>query len=594
MLRARPPLLLLLSLCLALAALPAAVAEADSGDPIMPLSQVQPGMQCTAETVISGTTISSFAVDIMSVVQAPPEGAMIMVSVSGPAVDASGVAFGFSGSPIFCPSGGAGGTPSIIGAISQGIGQYGNDVVLATPIQEMLGQPVLPPSSAPRLTVRTRPLVGPLTVSGLSPALAALVERAGAQAGRAVATAPVGGPPSYPVQPLVPGASVAASYSTGGIAIGAVGTVTYRDGADVYAFGHELDGAGRRSLFLQDAYVYGVVDNPSPASDGSYKLAAPGHVEGTLTSDTPSDVIGEVGAPPTQVPVDVVAHDLDTGNSLALDSAVADETDIGDPIGDLLDMVAPLGVAQAATQIYDGPPANESGSMCLRIYLRESKLPLGFCNRYVSSGVPGDQGVAPPALALAASDDVSTALSLIDSVSFAPLDVTRMSATIDARRGLQEGTIEQAEAPGRAVAGRLLRVRLLVRHYQGALQSISVRLRVPRGLRGPVLVTLKGPSANAGAGSAAALAAALTSALGGGSGGGAGAIGGSIGSSSGSSAPASLAALRTQIGAIAKYDGLTVSFTRLNHGHGGAGRPAYRDPALLITGTASVLVNVRR
>ncbi|MDQ6776214.1 MAG: hypothetical protein M3071_08365, partial [Actinomycetota bacterium] len=423
--------------------LPAGVAEA--ADPIMPLSQVRPGMQCTGETVISGTAISSFAVSVINVVQAPPHGTMIMVSVSGPAVDLSGVAFGFSGSPIFCPSNTADGTPSIIGAISQGIGQYGNNVVLATPIQQMLGEPVLPPSSAPRLEVRTRALVGPLTVSGLSPALSALVQRAGQQAGRAVQPAPIGSAPSYPVQRLVPGASVAASYSTGAVAIGAVGTVSYRDGANVYAFGHELDGAGRRSLFLQDAYVYGVVDNPSPAADGSYKLAAPGHLEGTLTSDNRTDVIGEVGAPPPQVPVDIVAHDLDTGHSLALDSAVADETDIGAPIGDLLDLVAPVAVAQAATQIYDGPPANESGSMCLRIYLRESKLPLGFCNRYVASGAPGDQSVVPPALALASSGDVSTALSLIDSVSFAALHVTRISASIDARRGLYEGTIVAAQ-----------------------------------------------------------------------------------------------------------------------------------------------------
>jgi hypothetical protein len=584
MLRARPSLLLLgLSLALALAR----AGGAQAADPIMPLSQVQPGMQCTGETVISGTTISSFSVTVMSVVQAPPLGAMIMVSVSGPAVVASGVAFGFSGSPVLCPA--ADGTPSIIGAISQGIGQYGNSIVLATPIETMLGQPVLPPSSAPRLAVTTRPLVGPLTVSGLSPALAALLAQAGRQAGRDVAPAPVGGPPSYPVQPLVPGASVAGSYSTGAIAVGAVGTVSYRDGANVYAFGHELDGAGRRSLFLQDAYVYGVVDNPSPAADGSYKLAAPGHVEGTLTSDNPSDVIGVVGAPPVSIPVDVAARDLDTGHSLALNSSVADETDIGDPIGDLLDTVVPLAVAQTATEVYDGPPANESGSMCLRIYLRESKLPLGFCNRYVASGAPGDQGAVPPALALATSDDVATALSLIDSVSFAALHVTRVSASIDARRGLYQGTIVGAQGPARAVAGGVLPVHLLVRRYQGPLEAITVRLRVPRGLHGAVAVTLRGPSSG-GSGSAASLAAALASALGGS---GIGATGGDTGSTSGTSAPASVAALSSQVAAIAKYDGVTASFAGAS-GHAGSARHAYRDPALLIAGKASLFVTVRR
>ena len=70
----------------------------------------------------------------------------------------------------------------------------------------------------------------------------------------------------------------------------------------------------------------------------------------------------------------------------------------------------------------------------LRIDVLESSSPLGFCNRYVSTGSPGDQGLVPPALALGTSDDVSTALSILDSVAFAQLHVTRMTATIDALR----------------------------------------------------------------------------------------------------------------------------------------------------------------
>ncbi len=81
---------------------------------------------------------------------------------------------------------------------------------------------------------------------------------------------------------------MSASYSSGDVPMGAVGTVTYVDGPTVYAFGHELDGAGRRSLLLQDAYVDYVVNNPDPTTAPSYKLAFPGHTEGTLSSDTPN------------------------------------------------------------------------------------------------------------------------------------------------------------------------------------------------------------------------------------------------------------------------------------------------------------------
>jgi hypothetical protein len=103
---------------------------------------------------------------------------MILVQVSGPAVDGTGVAEGFSGSPVYCPDGMGG--QGNIGAISEGIGQYGNNVVLVTPIQQMLGEPVTPPSSAPRLAVRPHPLSVPLTIGGLSPAIFGVVQRAAA------------------------------------------------------------------------------------------------------------------------------------------------------------------------------------------------------------------------------------------------------------------------------------------------------------------------------------------------------------------------------------------------------------------------------
>ena len=83
-----------------------------------------------------------------------PEVARILVRVSGPAVDATGIGPGFSGSPVYCP--GADGVARNVGAISAGIGQYGGKVGLATPIEQILAEPVQPPSSATRRS-RARP-----------------------------------------------------------------------------------------------------------------------------------------------------------------------------------------------------------------------------------------------------------------------------------------------------------------------------------------------------------------------------------------------------------------------------------------------------
>src|SRR4051812_10426188 len=82
---------------------PAAPALA-AGDPIMPLSDVHAGMHCTGYSVVRGTDISSFDVDVVDVADGYglPTAPAILVDVSGPAVDATGIGPGFSGSPIYC------------------------------------------------------------------------------------------------------------------------------------------------------------------------------------------------------------------------------------------------------------------------------------------------------------------------------------------------------------------------------------------------------------------------------------------------------------------------------------------------------------
>ncbi|HVS28022.1 MAG TPA: hypothetical protein VHE14_00605, partial [Solirubrobacteraceae bacterium] len=136
-----------------------------AGAPTMPLGQVARGMHCTGLSVVQGTTISSFDVDVVDViVGVKGEQARILVRVSGPAIDASGIAQGFSGSPVYCTD--AAGAQRVIGAISETVGEYGEKVGLVTPIEQILGAPVSPPPTAhyrPALLRSAKPAVGPLT-----------------------------------------------------------------------------------------------------------------------------------------------------------------------------------------------------------------------------------------------------------------------------------------------------------------------------------------------------------------------------------------------------------------------------------------------
>ena len=228
-----------------------------------------------------------------------------------------------------------------------------------------------------RRVVGSHSLAGPLTLSGVSPAVATMFARASRKAGHPLVTSVASGGVGYPPQPLVPGAAVSVGLTSGDVGIGSIGTVAYADGGDVWLFGHSLDGAGRRSLFLEDAYIQTVINNPVGAPElSTYKLGSPGNDVGTVTNDTIDAVAGRLGALPPHYPLRVTARDLDTGQLRSVNTLVADEGDVGDPAGpSLLGLAGAAAVADAAATVLGGAPARQSGEMCVAITLRELQRP---------------------------------------------------------------------------------------------------------------------------------------------------------------------------------------------------------------------------
>ena len=577
---------------LLLAALPAAPAAA-AGDPIMPLSQVSHGMRCTGYTVLRGTDISSFDVEVIDVVAGDAAGRqpLILVRVSGPAVEGLGIGEGFSGSPIYCPD--AQGTQRVIGAIAYGSGDYGNNVGLAQPIESMLGLPVRPPTGT-RLDPRVRhakALAGPLTVSGLAPEVAGPLQRLARRAGRSLAVAPIAPVGDvFPVQVLRPGSSLAVGISSGDIGVGALGTVTYVDGSTVYGFGHPLDGAGRRSLFLQDGYVYTTIGNPIDSGQQvTQKIGAPGHDLGALTSDGRTGVVGVVGALPPHTALHVSSQDADTGaKQEVLDVSVADETDVGLPLGvTALGFVVPLAVAQAAYTTLDASPVLQSDSLCLKITLRERAAPMGFCNSYVGGfgGTGGDSGSLPGGPFLS---DIGEALTDVDAYNFSTPHVSRVDVDLLMARGLRQSFITRVRAPKVLRAGQDFTLSLSLQRVRGLASVRTVRAHVPAGLGSGrrTLVVTGTPSDTSGS------STDLTSLLGGGA--------GSASSPPDEAGPRSLSALAHELAAIHRFDGVIVSFRSpgakddvTGRHDPAAPRPLLSDPNLRISGTAKTRVTIR-
>jgi hypothetical protein len=559
----------------AVLAVPAAASG--QGDPIMPLAQVQRGMHCTARSVIHGTDISTFDADVLDVVAGDEaDDARILIRVSGPAIDDTGIGPGFSGSPIYCPDGD--GVQRVIGAISEGIGEYGNKVALATPIEQMLAEPVEPPAAARHdraLLRRARPLSVPLTFSGVSAPLASVIRRVAAHAGRAVFAGPSAPRQAGATPPLVPGSAFSVGYSSGDLSTSAIGTVTYVDGDQIWGFGHPLDSVGRRDLFLQGAYVYDIVNNPLGVGDaGTYKLAAPTDNVGTLLGDGIDAVTGRTGVLPTSFPLVVSALDQDTGRRVTLRSQVADETAVGNPSGSSpASGLAAVAAGQAAYEALRGSPSRQSGGLCMHITIAERAKPMGFCNTYVG-GTPGEAGVVgSPAVS-----DVSEAVGLIDDYEYGMPHVTSMSIDLRARRGLSQANLLGLRGPHVLRRGRDYSFRMLLQRVRGAKLTRTVKLHVSRGAHGGFAqLVLRGTSADSsGEPSDSDLAIVLGFDPGGGG---------------PPSAPRSIAELAHAIAQIHRYDGVAAELRSARGVE--SRRRVFRDPDLRVSGTARLVVRIR-
>ena len=570
----------------AVAALLFPATDAFAGDPVMPLREVHAGQQCTGYSVVRGTDVAAFDVEVVDVVDdhATGQGARILIKVGGAAVEETGLGPGFSGSPIYCPDGH--GTPRNIGAISESVGEYGGKVALATPIEAILGNPVDAPRAtpAPSTLARAKPLSSPLTVTGLNTRLGNALQKQAAKRGRVLLAAPAGPLGSFPPQQLKPGSAFGVGYASGDIAASAIGTVAYVDGDRVWGFGHPLDAVGARSLLLQDAYVFRVINNPLALGDfsGTYKYAATGHDLGALTNDALSAVVGRVGGLPATVPVKVFATDLDTGAKRSVSVNVADESGVDQPTGgSLLSFLAPLAVTQAAGTVLGGSPARLTGRGCFAITLKERKEPVRFCNRYVSD--VWDPSGAGNVVAGAASADLIQALSLIDGYKASELHVTGVEANVQISRGQRQAYLRGVRLPRRGRAGHKVRATLALRHVRGRLERRRVTLRlpdaVPPGRHRRIVFT--GADVDSPEGDLSSLFGELEVDFG-------------LGDTGGDLGPPNLRRLVARIAGIGRYDGVSAGPPSADPEDPDRGEPSYRDPALRISGRAGATIRIKR
>ncbi|MGH8103572.1 MAG: SpoIVB peptidase S55 domain-containing protein [bacterium] len=312
-----------------------------AADAIYPLNDVKPGMKGTIKTVFEGTAIEEFPCEVIGIMRNFfPQKDVIMVKLLGDKATFTGVVAGMSGSPMYIDG-------KVVGALAYRFASFQKEPIAGiTPIEEMLPIPGKenlrdyeqpgPKQSAAALAAGMRwdstpywnelinalsrrggvltngpgdtsgqatgvsPVPIGLSVSGLrSPLLQRLapaLEKAGF-----VLAAGGGGSADNEGAPLEPGAPISAVLLSGDLDFSATGTVTYRDGDKVLAFGHPFFEYGPINMPIAQASILHTLSTLS----GSFKIANLGKIVGNLRQDRTTGIYGVVGEAAPMFPLTV-------------------------------------------------------------------------------------------------------------------------------------------------------------------------------------------------------------------------------------------------------------------------------------------------
>jgi len=316
---------------------------------LFPLEDLRPGMKGLAYTVFSGKEPEEFGVEILGVLPGfpAPRQSAIIGKLTGANVEKTAVFAGMSGSPVYIDG-------RLVGAIAFSFPFAKEPIAGITPIKQMIdlfekgsvnetkklkeprpvsfaqlastewkptypkpaitGAPLMASVSenSPLLALmgqQITPIATPVVFGGISQETLAMFAPQ-LMANGLLPVSGVGG--SAAITPLgvanektlAPGTSLSVQLVRGDYSIAASGTVTFRDGDRIYAFGHPFLSLGASDMPLTETSVVTVVANVN----NSFKLSVPGQMMGSISQDRASGVFGQLGRAPKMIPVKINLH----------------------------------------------------------------------------------------------------------------------------------------------------------------------------------------------------------------------------------------------------------------------------------------------
>lgn len=483
-------------------------------DDFLFLSEIEIGMQGIGKTVVAGDVISEFEVEVLGVVNEPKTRAdFIVVRVSGEAISRSGgISQGMSGSPIYVDG-------KLVGALSRAA-TWSSDLApigLVTPIEQMLDiidsvHDHRPPSasltdatlteiqlveleyppgaivlSESPGTIFSYPIVSPLLVTGLSgralevlmngleieehfirlPAqfrTPLIVPEAQGLSSFGLRLNPMSGKKTKGSSASVvpePGGAIGVALAQGDITIGAIGTLTFREGNAIVGFGHPFLLNGEASFPLTTAHIYDTIK----AYDASFKLGAIGETIGAITEDRMSGIGGLAGEPADMIDLSLAVEDLDTGITRHFQIELVDEPRL---MWDLLLASGFEAIDSTLDRIGQG-----TVEVTYRITGDGMPAPLTREDIFLSTR---DLALYPPI-------ELASIVSLLQYNAFENPEITSISCVIRVTEELNAMRINHLEIDKQSYApGEMIHYTVELQTYQREKQVIEGEIQIPLDL----------------------------------------------------------------------------------------------------------------
>ncbi|HIE50453.1 MAG TPA: hypothetical protein EYP85_01730, partial [Armatimonadetes bacterium] len=472
------------------------VTAAPAYDPaeIMPRQEIEAGMRGTAKTVFKGTRIEEFHIEVLGILEKVDLGGdLILIRIlDGPIVErGTNILAGMSGSPVYING-------RLIGAMAYAWSFAKEPIAGVTPIEDMLKvlaameEPVseeVPPSPAAtaqrlepplylagerfdRLLLSRRPLppdycpephtltLTPvermLIVSGFSERRLKSLADLFAPYGLVPVRGP-GGVLSDEAAELVPGAAVGVQLMRGDMTAGSFGTVTYRKGDQILAFGHSFMQRGRVALPLTTAYVVDVL----PSLSRSLKFAAALKSVGTLRQDGYWGIAGLLGESPRLVPVTIAIKDLDRHSSRTVRVEVVQDQD-------LTPSLVLAAVSEAVAITFGSRP--DTMATTVTEVKPVGLPPLRREDVFYGRGFLDLEAVA----------DLREMVNLVTANPFDPTDIEKVNFEIAIQRGRRTARLGQVAVKNDVVKpGDELELVVELKPFEAKAETLNLTLKIP-------------------------------------------------------------------------------------------------------------------